>query len=155
VIRRGLLLACAAALTAGCTGTSAAEEAQPEATETVPNEVPDDEAAVTDPPRPSATDVVLSFVGWDEESGSVQVGGYVSPVVEDGGTCTLELTREGAEGRVVTATGPGFADATTTICGGLAVPGDELTAGEWTVVLSYESSAASGTSEGTTVVVPG
>jgi len=152
VIRRGLLLACAAALTAGCTGAPEAEEAQPEATETVPNELPDGEAAVTDRPRPSATDVVLSFVGWDEESGSVQVGGYVSPVVEDGGTCTVELTREG---RVVTATGPGFADATTTICGGLAVPGDELTAGEWTVVLSYESSAASGTSEGTTVVVPG
>jgi hypothetical protein len=160
VTRRVLLLGCAAALTAACTGPSASGQADPTAgptagptaSSTVPNQLPDDVEAVTDPPRPSATDVVLSFVGWDEASGSVQAGGYVSPIVEDGGTCTLELTRDD---RVVTGAGPGAADATTTICGGLSVPGAELSAGEWTVVLRYESSGTSGTSEARTVEVPG
>jgi hypothetical protein len=148
-MRPVLVLAASVALVAGCTASG--EETRPTAEQTVPNQVPDDVAAVTDPPRPSDTEVVLSFVGWDEDTSSVQVGGYVTPVVEDGGTCTVDLTRGDV---TVEVSGPAVADATTTVCGGLTVPGDQLSAGTWEAVLRYESPLTSGASESLPVEVP-
>ena len=149
MIRPALVLAAAVALVAGCSSSGA--DGGPTAEQPVPNQVPDDVAAVTDPPRPSDTDVVLSFVGWDEDTASVQVSGYVTPVVEDGGTCTVDLTRGDV---TVEAGGPTLADATTTVCGGLTVPGDQLSPGTWEAVLRYESPRTAGASEPLTVEVP-
>lgn len=124
----------AAATTAA--GTTAADDAEPVA---------------TDPARPTATDVVLSYAAWDPGAGAVLAGGYLSPVIEDGGTCTLVLTK----GRVtVTATSVGMADATTTACGDLRVPRSALSAGTWRAVLRYASSAADGESSSLSVAVP-
>ncbi|MGY1662199.1 hypothetical protein ACI78Q_13360 [Geodermatophilus sp. SYSU D00705] len=112
---------------------------------------PEEEPIATDPPRPTATDVVLSYAGWDETTVSVQAGGYVSPVVEDGGTCTLDLTQDD---RTVSVSAPAFADATTTVCGDLAVDGERLGEGTWTLVLRYTSPSAEGASEALSVEVP-
>lgn len=172
--RRGLLLLSSAALLglAGCTsgpadaadeaaagttagtsagasaGTSAGASAgavgEAPATPPVGTVTDDDDPVATDGPRPDDTDVVLSYVVWDEAAGAVVAGGYVSPVVEDGGTCTLELTRDGES---ASATADAAADASTTSCGELRVTGDELEPGEWSAVLGYESDTASGTSE--------
>ena len=109
------------------------------------------EPVATDPPRPGAIDVVLSNAYWDPAEAAVFAAGYVSPVVEDGGTCTLRVSRDG---NVVRATSEGIADASTTACGGLVLPGDELSPGTWSVVLSYESGSASGESEPLEVEVP-
>jgi hypothetical protein len=107
--------------------------------------VTDDDAPVaTDGPRSATTDVVLSYLVWDGAAAAVTAGGYVSPLIEDGGTCTLALTRHGSS---VSATSDAAADASTTSCGELQVPGDELEPGEWSAVLSYESDTATGTSE--------
>ncbi|MCW2678410.1 MAG: hypothetical protein JWR70_3450 [Modestobacter sp.] len=130
--------AAAATTAAGTTaaGTTAADDAEPVA---------------TDPARPTATDVVLSYAAWDPGAGAVLAGGYLSPVIEDGGTCTLVLTK----GRVtVTATSVGMADATTTACGDLRVPRSALSAGTWRAVLRYASSAADGESSSLSVAVP-
>lgn len=148
----GPVLVLALAVMTGCT----AEESLPVAEEPadaapVPNQVPDAVVAVTDPPRPEIVDVVLSFAGWDDATSAVEGAGYVSPVVESGGECALELERDG---RTVVATAPAEADATTTICGGLSVPGGELAAGAWTAVLRYESSTTEGSSQPVTVEVP-
>ena len=105
----------------------------------------------TDSPRPQATDVVLSFVGWDTKTAAVEAGGYLSPVVESGGTCTLQLTMGS---RTVTADAPAQADASTTSCGNLAVPRSRLTPGTWTAVLRYASTTSTGTSDPATVAVP-
>jgi hypothetical protein len=114
---------------------------------------PDEEVA-TDPPRPSVPagtgDVVLSYLYWDGDT--VRAGGYVSPVVEDGGTCTLELTGDGG---TASATSTASADATTTSCAELAVPGDELAPGEWSGVLRYSSDTTRGASDALTVEVEG
>jgi hypothetical protein len=151
VIRRVVLLGCAVAVLAGCTDPSASGDgnAAP-ASSTVPNQVPDDVEAVTDAPRPSTTDVVLSFAAWDESTGAVEASGYVSPVIENGGTCTLELE---FEGRSVSASAPAEADATTTTCGSLRVASEELAPGRWTAVLRYDSATTAGTSEPVTVEV--
>jgi hypothetical protein len=113
--------------------------------------LPDDEPAATDAPRPADTDVVLSFALWEEGAGVLDAAGYASPVVEEGGTCTLELTGDGGS-LVVTASGR--PDASTTVCAGLSVPGNELAAGTWTLRLHYSSPTAEGTSEPLTVEVP-
>lgn len=126
---------------AGGAGTPSSGEASP----------PLEEEAVTDAPRPAVTDVVLSYAVWEQGTQALEAAGYVSPVVEDGGTCTLELT--GAE-RTFSVTGPATADATTTVCTGVSVPGDELAAGTWTLRLHYTSATTEGTSEPLTVEVP-
>jgi hypothetical protein len=137
---------------AGCTGegtASAPDEVR--AVETVPDQVPDGTVAVSDPPRPDVIDVVLSFADWNDSARAVEAAGYVSPVVESGGTCTIELR---LDGRDVVARAPGEPDATTTVCGDLRVPRDALTPGVWTAVLRYESPAAAGVSPPITVEVP-
>ena len=106
---------------------------------------------VTDGPRPAQADVELTFLGWDAPTSAVQAGGYVSPAVEAGGVCTLELTQGS---RTVTATSAGEPDASTTVCGGLSVPRSKLAAGSWTGVLHYSSKKTSGTSNPATVRVP-
>ena len=96
--------------------------------------------------------VHITYKGWEDATGSVEVGAYVEGLVEDGGTCTLILTQGGTE---VTASASGLADASTTSCGaGLSVPGAELTPGTWTAVVDYESSTSSGSSDSVEVEVP-
>lgn len=116
-----------------------------------PATVVEDGPAATDASRPASTDVVLARAAVDEETGALRAAGYVSPVVESGGTCTLELRRDG---RTVSVSRPGEADATTTVCGGLAVPADELEPGDWQAVLVYRSAGTSGRSEPLDVRVP-
>jgi hypothetical protein len=145
-----------AALLTGCTPFSpvapAAEAApSPAATSTVPDLVRDPGVAATDPPRPTDTDVVLSTASWDAGTATVQIGGYVSPLVEDGGTCTAELKRGD---RTMTVEGPATPDASTTVCGGLEIAGAQLQPGSWQVVLSYASAQRSGSSAPMTVEVP-
>ena len=112
---------------------------------------PTEEPAATDGPRPPGTDVVLSTLSWDEAQGVVVGGGYVSPVIEDGGTCTLRFD-DGAD--VVIASVEGLADASSTVCGGLRTAPGELAPGRWTVILDYRSATTEGRSEPITVEVP-
>jgi hypothetical protein len=130
-------------------GTTAA--AVVESPSAAPAPLPTLGSVATDRPAPRTTDVVLSFVGWNTTTAAVEAGGYLSPVVESGGTCTLALTKGS---RTVTAVAPALADATTTSCGDLAVPRAQLTPGGWTAVLRYASKTTTGTSDAMRVAVP-
>jgi hypothetical protein len=99
----------------------------------------------------SSVDVSVTFAGWDPTRSEVQVDGFVAGISEEGGTCTLSLTKDG---RTVTGSAQGVADARMTACGGLAVPGDQVSGGTWKAVLSYRSTGHSGTSESWDVEVP-
>lgn len=111
-----------------------------------------DSPVATDTPQPQATtDVVLSFLGWNPKTTAVEAGGYISPVVESGGRCTLELT-QGT--RAVTVSAPAEPDATTTACGNLSAARSRLTPGRWTAVLRYASTKTTGVSDSSTVDVP-
>ncbi|MCF6510133.1 hypothetical protein E9549_22480 [Blastococcus sp. MG754426] len=131
-----------------CTAEAPADEAAAVPPATF---LPDDRVAVTDAPRPEAPEAVLSFAMWEEATASVEAAGYVTPVIEDGGTCTLRLTRDGDE---VAVTVPGMADATTTVCGGFSVPEERLAAGTWSLRLAYSSATADVVSEAVDVEVP-
>jgi hypothetical protein len=104
-----------------------------------------------DPAAGSSADVVVTYSGWVDQSSSVEVGAYVAGVVESGGTCTLTLTGPGS---TRTATVTGEADAGSTSCPTMAVPGAQLSTGSWTAVVAYRSTDASGTSASATVDVP-
>jgi hypothetical protein len=111
------------------------------------------QTVATDAPVVVTTDevpVVVTFYGWNAAAEQVQVGGYVSGVVEEGGTCTLTLTRGG---ETVAAHGSATADAATTACGELDVAGDQLSAGTWQAVLRYESPSHTGAADAVDVEV--
>jgi hypothetical protein len=123
-------------------------------TATEPVETDPPEHVATDAPHTPAAgraDVVVSYADWDAASSSVEVDGFVGSRVEDGGTCTVTLTRDGDKR---TATSQAFADASTTICPPILVSGGELHSGRWTAVLAYSSSLAKGTSDAVEVTVP-
>ena len=116
----------------------------------------------TAPPSAVATDepvtvtngeatVNLSFADWDDATGSVQAGGFVSGLVEAGGRCTLTLIQGTDE---VTAETDGTPDASTTLCTGLEISAADLSSGTWAAVLSYASDDATGSSDSVSVVVP-
>jgi hypothetical protein len=107
----------------------------------------DEPVAVTGEP----VQVAITYAGWDPSRREVQVDGYVAGISEEGGTCTLTLTRGGAS---VSGSNDGVADAHLTACGALAVPGSEVSAGTWRAVLSYRSAGHSGASESWDVEVP-
>jgi hypothetical protein len=165
IVALTVVAACAAAgagyvITRGWPGTSAAAESTSSSSATTTVSVPAEQTAVDpDEPNPSsgqtvATDepvaveteavpVVLTYSAWSAADRQVLAGGYVSGVIEDGGVCTLTLTQGSAR---VTVEGPAMPDASTTVCGGLVVPGDQLTAGTWQATLTYASATHTGTS---------
>ena len=123
-------------------------------TATVPVETDPPEDVATDvpyTPEPGRADVVVSYAGWDTGTSSVEVDGFVTSTIEDGGTCTATLTR-GADTR--TASAPAFADASTTICPPIFIPGSELGAGRWEALLAYSSDSSAGPSVPVQVEVP-
>lgn len=99
----------------------------------------------------SHVSVELTAWGWNAAQGVAQVRGYAAGVVEEGGTCTLTLTKGGQR---VSAETEALADASTTACGSVAVPGNRLSAGAWQAVLSYDSPTSSGSSAPVQIEVP-
>jgi len=130
------------------------EEVSPTATASIGPDPDAGQVVATDEPvvaSGSSVDVSVSFAGWDPTRSEVQVDGFIAGISEEGGTCTLSLTKDG---RTVTGSAPGVADARMTACGGLVVPGDQVSGGTWQAVLSYRSAGHSGTSESRDVEVP-
>lgn len=79
-----------------------------------------------------------------QQENEVHVNGFVTGVVEDGGTCTLTLTDE--SGKKVSVSRSGHENATNTTCGQSSIKTSQLHTGKWTASLVYASSKASGTS---------
>lgn len=131
-------------------------EPTPSASATAPAPAP---AADTAPEAPTdgrtPARVMTTWHLWDPQagdSGEVQVAGYVSDVVQDGGTCYLTLT-SGAD--VVEGSTPAVADAATTSCGAVAIPRSAIPhGGDWTATLRYESPTHSGAAAAVTIGVP-
>jgi hypothetical protein len=123
------------------------------ATSTAPYTIkPEPTAVATDVPVTTTSgrvDVVLTYAGYDEATSTVQANGFVAGVIEEGGTCTLTLTRGDDE---VTASSTAAADATTTTCG-LIETSAGIGAGTWEAVLAYSSADAHGVSGSLEVVV--
>jgi hypothetical protein len=107
---------------------------------------PGQPVAMDDQPSPSGgnVDVHVTYASWVAEDGGLEVDGFISGVVEDGGVCRVSATRAGT---TLTADGQGLGDASTTSCGAVLLRNPRLTEGEWSVVLSYTSPTSTGKSE--------
>ncbi|HXE10119.1 MAG TPA: hypothetical protein VN554_01710 [Verrucomicrobiae bacterium] len=89
--------------------------------------------------------VVITYLSTTEARG------YASGVFEDGGTCTLTLTKGSAK---VTGTSTAVADVNKSTCGPISINQSQLSSGTWTAVLSYSSPSGSGSSDSQTLNVP-
>ncbi len=72
---------------------------------------------------------------------NVEVRGYISSFVQEGGTCTYTFTGNGT----VIKSSTGVADVSTTNCG-ISVPRTSLPGSSWKVLISYKSGATSASS---------
>jgi hypothetical protein len=86
--------------------------------------------------KKSVTPIITSI-----SKNPVTIYGQVGGVFEDGGVCTATFTQGS---KVVTATGTGFENASTTNCPPIST--DKLGGGTWNVSLGYSSASAEGTS---------
>ncbi len=94
-------------------------------------------AAGTPTPAPTAEpEAVIVVASVDADGKAVTTSGYVSGIIEDGGSCAFALTSEAS---TVTTTTTGQADRSTTSCGQASTPIGELSRGSWNVVLTYTS----------------
>lgn len=100
-----------------------------------PPENPDEDLAM-DTFTISDAALQISYTGVDEAAGGVVVGAYVAGLIEDGGRCVLTLT---LDGDTASAESTGIADASTTSCGQMLVPVAEVSAGTWSVEVTYAS----------------
>ena len=109
-----------------------------------------DSSSVANSTNPDNGKIVaqVQLTWWDAGSSGISANGAVNNVVENSGSCTLSATR-GTVTRSVSA--QAIANATTTSCGELRIPGNELSAGDWTLTLSYGSTTATGQSSAQTV----
>jgi hypothetical protein len=150
-------------LTACTPGSSSGEDVSAAATASPTGVYGDPDNPVLPEPTFVATDapvsvaattsgsIFVTYSGWNAQSSAVEVGSYLANVNESDGTCTLTLTKGGIS---VTTSGPGTPNVTSTSCGGMTVPGTEVSSGSWTAVVTYESSTSTGTSEPVQVEVP-
>ncbi len=111
------------------------------------NTTPDSSTPTTDKRA-----VVVNISTWTQKDGNIEVNGYATGVVEDGGTCTLTLTAE-SNGKQVSASRTAIANASNTSCGVNSIPVGSLFAGTWIATLTYSSPTSSGQSTSTTIEV--
>lgn len=159
------LLATATVAVSACTSSGTdSDAARISAAATAP---PGEYGSPVDPSLPMPSDVAtdapvsvgpaedgrlfVTYSGWNSQAGAVEIGSYLPTAVEDDGTCTLTLT-QGATS--VTASVPGTPNVTSTSCGGLSIPGSEVSSGTWVAVVTYESPTSSGSSDAIEVQVP-
>jgi hypothetical protein len=109
------------------------------------------DAPVTVAPSVSGGDIFITYARWNSQESWAEVSGYLAGVVEDGGTCTLTLTKGGATAH---ATTEGISNVTSTSCGRLTVPQNQLSSGTWRAVVTYRSDTSTGTSRAAEVTVP-
>lgn len=87
----------------------------------------------------------ITYVGYaDAAKQQIEVDAYVQGILEDGGVCTMTATKAG---QTVTAQSTGRANVSQTRCENIIVDRSKFpSGGTWSVVVSYESAAASGSS---------
>lgn len=81
-----------------------------------------------------------------QADGYVSLNGFVSNIVENGGTCTL-IAKAKSDGKIVKASRPAEANADNTTCGEVSIAVASMHKGVWQLNLSYNSSTASGVSD--------
>lgn len=92
-------------------------------------------------PRPSTAEIII--VDSSQYDSTFEIRSYISNIFEDGGSCTVTLTK--ANNPTISRTGPATSSATNTQCPKTNIPVSEFTSkGEWQLVITYSSASATG-----------
>lgn len=86
----------------------------------------------------------------DQYGQQIEVGGFVSGIFEDGGTCTLELQKEG---RKVSVKVNSIKGANSVDCPVMSISRTSLEAGQWQASITYSSTNAVGQSQARAIEV--
>jgi hypothetical protein len=88
---------------------------------------------------------VTPVFGYIEISESqINSNGFITTMIEEGGTCTLTLKKDGVTKQTSNTS---LADAQSTVCGLMQISTDGLSIGNWTATISYSSDKYEGVSE--------
>lgn len=94
------------------------------------------------------TPVIISL---SQSNDIISVNGFINGIVEDGGTCTVTLSKDSEK---ITQDSVGFNNASTTNCSPINISTRELSrSGEWSAILSYDSKMSAGVSEIKSIIV--
>ena len=133
--------------TASATGTPAP----------VPSATPTATATPVPTPSPSisrgsrtAVKPFVTAASWDQPSGTLTVTALVPNLVELDGTCTVTATNGSTTLSASATSAPGAND---TECNPMTLSGSRLTAGTWSLVVTYSSKRSVGVSAAHTVTV--
>ncbi len=89
--------------------------------------------------------IVKPIIGYLEiKDGAVRANGFISSVIEEGGTCTLTLVKDSL---IQQTTSTSLADAQSTVCGLMEISTDKLSSGKWFATISYQSDKYEGVSD--------
>jgi len=101
---------------------------------------------------PTSKNAAVTISDATQYNRVIETRAYVTGVYEDGGTCTATFTKSGSISKTISKSA--FKDAKTLQCGALDITRDEFDdAGEWTVIVSYDSPTATGTSSARKIVL--
>ncbi|MEO5949060.1 MAG: hypothetical protein ABIP74_01530 [Candidatus Saccharimonas sp.] len=114
---------------------------QQQAGTTVKTGSSDTPAAPTSTPGSTLKDVQVTITAANQNGSVLQIRVLIG-AVENTGTCTLVLSREGQPS--VTKTAGTQALSSSSTCQGFDVPTSELSAGTWGVLITYTSSTLTG-----------
>lgn len=113
------------------------------------SQVLEEEKARTSTPAPAAGELrnVTPVITYADQTqygnGQVEVGAYVNGIFENGGVCTLTLTKESI---TRTANVNAVEDANAVDCPAMVIPWSSLDVGTWQAIVTYHSSTSQGTS---------
>lgn len=124
-------------------------EEEKKETEAHKQQLDQDTKNASEPSPPPTEDgkrtVYPMIVTAEQYDNTVEVTSYISGIIEDGGTCTITLTKGTDK---ITKTVTGVRDAKVTRCPIVTVPLAEFPSkGNWTAVVTYSSTAATGASQ--------
>ncbi len=103
-------------------------------------------------PETLAASVQITLATVDPDTGGLLLGGFVSGVMEDGGTCQYVVTP--ANGDLFTIHKDGVENNGSTSCGSTTVPPSSAPSGDYTVVLRYVNDIGQVESDAVEVEIP-
>jgi len=102
-------------------------------------------------PNPSEVKKVTPIItSYGQSGNSVEIAARVPSVFEDGGQCTLIMTKNG---KSVKSTRNGSKNVSEVTCGFIQIHNSKLSPGDWTAQVSYDSPTAKGVSSSRTIRV--
>ena len=84
----------------------------------------------------TTSEAFISVAGIDVDGAHLSVSGFVTGIIEDGGSCEFSVARNEVVHNLV---GTGASNATSTSCGLVSAPVSELSPGTWVVTMTYVS----------------